>query len=83
MNDLADEVLATGTPDGLPERLLHFLATKACHNAVRAGRPLNGEEMNALLRQIEATPLAAQCNHGRPTFIRFNLTDLDRLFERR
>lgn len=83
MADLADEILETGSAEGLSNRILSFLATKACHHAVRAGRPLNMDEMNALLRQIEQTPRACTCNHGRPTFFKMGLTDIERLFERR
>jgi DNA mismatch repair protein MutL len=83
ITDLADEVLAKGSAQGLEDRILSYLATKACHMSVRAGRPLNPDEMNTLLRQIENTPHAAQCNHGRPTYVRLSLDDLEKLFERR
>lgn len=83
MADLADEILETGSTRTLSDRILSFLATKACHNAVRAGRPLNIDEMNALLREIEKTPSACTCNHGRPTFFKMNLIDIEKLFERR
>ncbi len=83
MSDLADEILETGSTQTLSDRILSFLATKACHNAVRAGRPLNIDEMNALLRQMEETPSACTCNHGRPTFFKMGLTDIEKLFERR
>ena len=79
---LADEVEDIGTVDGLNEKINHLLATLSCHGSVRSGRRLNAEEMNALLRQMEETPLSGQCNHGRPTMIRLSLDDIERLFKR-
>ncbi|MCK5384053.1 MAG: DNA mismatch repair endonuclease MutL [Alphaproteobacteria bacterium] len=67
----------------LEEKINHILSTMACHGSVRSGRRLNAEEMNALLRQMEETPLSGQCNHGRPTYIRLSLKEIERLFSRR
>ncbi|HUI20957.1 MAG TPA: DNA mismatch repair endonuclease MutL [Methylocella sp.] len=67
----------------LEKRLDHVLATMACHHSVRAGRHLSGEEMNALLREMERTPGSGQCNHGRPTYVELKLADIEKLFGRR
>lgn len=82
VRDLADEVGEWNTADGLKGRLEHVAATMACHGSVRSGRRLRTEEMNALLRQMEATPGSGQCNHGRPTYIELKLSDIERLFGR-
>jgi DNA mismatch repair protein MutL len=83
VRDVADELADLGVSTSVEERLNHVLATMACHNSVRSGRKLRPEEMNALLREMEATPNSGQCNHGRPTFIELKLSDIERLFGRR
>jgi DNA mismatch repair protein MutL len=83
MRDLADEIAETGNALSLKERLEEVSSTLACHMSVRAGRRLNAEEMNALLREMEATPHSGQCNHGRPTYVELKLSDIEKLFGRR
>ncbi|MCB1721487.1 MAG: DNA mismatch repair endonuclease MutL, partial [Alphaproteobacteria bacterium] len=83
LRDLADELAEHGNAQSLEERLNHILSTMACHGSVRSGRRLNAQEMNALLRQMEQTPLSGQCNHGRPTYIELSLSDIEKLFGRR
>jgi DNA mismatch repair protein MutL len=83
MRDLADEIAEYGDALSLKERLDEICSTMACHSAVRAGRTLTVEEMNALLREMEATPLSGQCNHGRPTYVELKLADVEKLFGRR
>jgi DNA mismatch repair protein MutL len=83
IRDLADELAEWGTTTTLDGRLLDVCATMACHGSVRAGRRLSVVEMNALLRQMEATPLSGQCNHGRPTHVTLKLADVEKLFGRR
>ena len=82
MRDLVESFEEWGTGATLEARLDHVLKTFACHHSVRAGRRLRAEEMDALLREMEATPNSGQCNHGRPTFIELKLADLERLFGR-
>jgi len=83
VRDLADDIGETGKALSLKERLDSVAGTLACHTSVRAGRRLNAEEMNALLREMEATPHSGQCNHGRPTYVELKLADIQRLFGRR
>ena len=83
VRDLADELAEWGEVLSLKERLESVCGTMACHGSVRAGRRLTQPEMNALLRQMEATPHSGQCNHGRPTYVELKLADIERLFGRR
>ena len=83
INNLADDLAEIEEAATLHEKLSHVSATMACHSSVRAGRSLNGEEMNALLRQMENTPHSGQCNHGRPTYVELKLSDIEKLFGRR
>jgi DNA mismatch repair protein MutL len=83
LRDVADRLAEDDSAGGLDRSLDKVLATLACHNSVRAGRRLNPQEMNALLREMEATPGSGQCNHGRPTYVELKLADIERLFKRR
>lgn len=83
VRDLVDELAELGESLSLSERLDEVCASMACHGSVRAGRPLNLPEMNALLREMEVTPHSGQCNHGRPTWVTLALTDIEKLFGRR
>ena len=82
ITDLADELVEWGNSTVAEDKINHIAATMACHGSVRAGRRLNIAEMNYLLREMEKTPHAAQCNHGRPTYVRLELSDLEKLFHR-
>ena len=81
--DMAEEMRELGAGLALKEKLEEIASTLACHTSVRAGRRLNTDEMNALLRDMEATPNSGQCNHGRPTYVELKLADIERLFGRR
>ncbi|MBX3576405.1 MAG: DNA mismatch repair endonuclease MutL [Rhizobiaceae bacterium] len=83
VRDLADELADGDTANLLVDRLDRIASSMACHGSVRAGRQLKADEMNALLRQMEATPGSGTCNHGRPTYIELKLADIERLFGRR
>ncbi|MHA6317528.1 DNA mismatch repair endonuclease MutL [Altererythrobacter sp. CAU 1778] len=82
LQDLADDIARHGDALLLEEKVEHVLATMACHGSVRAGRVLRVEEMNALLREMEATPRSGQCNHGRPTWVKMKMEDVEKLFGR-
>ena len=82
VSDIAEELVELGSSTNLEDRINHVLATVSCHGSVRAGRSLNGSEMNALLRDMEITPRSGQCNHGRPTWVSLSLADIERLFGR-
>ena len=83
IRDIADDLAENGAALALKERLADVASTIACHGSVRAGRRLTAAEMNALLRQMEATPHSGQCNHGRPTYVELKLADIEKLFGRR
>ena len=83
VRDLADDVTLYEEGLALADKLESILSTMACHGSVRAGRPMSATEMNALLRQMEATPFSGQCNHGRPTYVALERRDVEKLFGRR
>ncbi len=83
IKDLAQEISEWENSFSLTDKLHHMCATIACHGSVRAGRSLNIDEMNRLLRDMERTPHSGQCNHGRPTYIELKLADIEKLFARR
>lgn len=83
VRDLADEIVHLGEAFSLSEKLHEVCATMACHGSVRAGRRLSVMEMNALLREMEETPNSGQCNHGRPTWLKLQPSDIEKLFGRR
>lgn len=83
VRDIADDLAGYDAALGLAERIDHVAATMACHGSVRAGRTLSVPEMNSLLRQMEVTPHSGQCNHGRPTWVKLAMGDVERLFGRK
>jgi DNA mismatch repair protein MutL len=83
LRDILDELADLGDSAALQARLDAVLSRMACHGSVRAGRQLRADEMNALLREMEATPHSGQCNHGRPTWVELPLADIEKLFARR
>lgn len=80
---LAEQIDAWGKATLLEDKLNAVLSSMACHGSVRSGRQLGGDEMNQLLRDMEKTPFSGQCNHGRPTYVKLSLDDLERLFDRK
>ena len=82
LRDILDEIDDLGRSEALRARLDAILSRVACHGSVRTGRRMSAEEMNALLREMEATPKSGQCNHGRPTFVTLAMSDIERLFGR-
>lgn len=83
IDDICGDIEEFGEELSLKERIEHILETMACHGSVRSGRVLNVNEMNAILREMEATPYSGQCNHGRPTYIKLQLNDIEKLFGRK
>ena len=80
--DLVEDLKGMKGPETLTAKLEYTLATMACHGSIRAGRKMTVEDMNALLRQMEQVPNSAQCNHGRPTYVKISLADMEKLFDR-
>jgi DNA mismatch repair protein MutL len=82
LRDILDEISDLGDSQTLADRIEAVLSRVACHGSIRSGRVMRGDEMNALLREMEATPHSGQCNHGRPTYVELKLADIERLFGR-
>jgi DNA mismatch repair protein MutL len=83
LRDILDELADSGDSQLVRAKIDAILSRMACHGSIRSGRQMRPEEMNALLREMEATPLSGQCNHGRPTYVELSLHDIERLFGRR
>ncbi|HHX90301.1 MAG TPA: DNA mismatch repair endonuclease MutL [Paracoccus sp.] len=83
VRDILDELADLGQSQSLTTRLDAVLSRMACHGSIRSGRQMRADEMNALLRAMEATPHSGQCNHGRPTYVALQLSDIEKLFGRR
>ncbi|NBB96916.1 MAG: DNA mismatch repair endonuclease MutL [Alphaproteobacteria bacterium] len=83
VRDILDELADQGASTNLEARIDAVLSRMACHGSVRSGRQMRPDEMNALLRDMEATPHSGQCNHGRPTYVELSLADIEKLFGRR
>ncbi|MBK4214498.1 DNA mismatch repair endonuclease MutL [Paracoccus caeni] len=83
IRDILDDLADQGSSDRLRARIDAVLSSMACHGSVRSGRRMSADEMNALLREMERTPRSGQCNHGRPTWVKLNLSDIERLFGRK
>ena len=82
LHDILDELDDQGQASAVQDRIEAILSRVACHGSIRSGRQMRAEEMNALLREMEATPYSGQCNHGRPTYVELKLSDIERLFGR-
>ena len=82
LTDILDELSDYGSSQLVQEKIEAILSRVACHGSIRSGRRMRAEEMNALLREMEATPHSGQCNHGRPTYVELKLADIERLFGR-
>ena len=81
--DVLDELCDQNATQSVHDKVESILSRVACHGSIRSGRRMRGEEMNALLREMESTPHSGQCNHGRPTYVELKLSDIERLFGRR
>ena len=82
LTDILDELDELGDSQTVKDRIEAILSRVACHGSIRSGRRMQAQEMNALLREMEATPHSGQCNHGRPTYVELRLSDIERLFGR-